>query len=77
MEDNNKPISGPKKSKMLSIRLTEDQFQFLDSMIARIKDHTGTTVTRSSVVLKMLEYGLPGINQDFPRHTSITLDKGA
>ncbi len=62
---------------MLSIRLTEEQFQYLDLMVERVKTHTGTQVTRSSVVLKLLEYGLPMLDRDFPKMFDVSLDKGA
>jgi hypothetical protein len=55
---------------MLSIRLTEEQFACLDHLVARVKKETGTTVTRSSIVLKMLEYGLPNIESRFREPSS-------
>ncbi len=78
MDINNKSeATASKKNKMLSIRLTEEQFQYLDRMVARVKDHTGTQVTRSSIVIKMLEYGLPTIERDFPELFEQVMDKGA
>jgi|SaaInlStandDraft_2_1057019.scaffolds.fasta_scaffold924129_1 hypothetical protein len=78
MEINNKlDSSSSKKSKMLSIRLTEEQFTYLDRMVGRVKEHTGTQVTRSSIVIKMLEYGLPNFEKDFPELFDASLQKGA
>lgn len=56
----------PKKSRMISMRVTEEQYQYLEEMAQRIRQATGFRVTRASIVLKLMEYGLPGLEKEFP-----------
>ncbi len=56
----------PKKSRMISMRITEDQFQYLESISQRIRKETGLKVTRASIILKLMEYGVPFLNKEFP-----------
>jgi hypothetical protein len=60
-------MSTRKKVKLISMRLTADQFRYLEDMIARVKILTGMRVTRTSVILRLLEYGLPAIEREFPK----------
>lgn len=54
------------KSRMISMRVTEKQFKYLEDMAQRIKKETGFRVTRASIILKLMEYGLPYLNREFP-----------
>jgi hypothetical protein len=56
----------PKKSRMISMRVTEEQYQYLEEMAQRIRKTTGFRVTRASIVLKLMEYGLPYLEKEFP-----------
>ena len=60
----NKPK--PKKPRLISLRLTEAQYQYLEEMAKRIRKRTGLRVTRTSIVMKLMEYGLPYLQKDFP-----------
>lgn len=60
------PQSGPKKSKMISMRITAEQFDYLEEMALRIRKQTGFRVTRASIVLKLMERGLPFLEKEFP-----------
>lgn len=60
-------MSPPKKPKLISMRLTDGQYGYLESMLNRVKALTGTKVTRTSIILKLMEYGLPALERDFPR----------
>ena len=48
------------------MRVTEEQFQYLESMAKRIKKTTGFRVTRASIILKLMEYGYPFLDREFP-----------
>jgi hypothetical protein len=56
-----------KKSKMLSLRVTEDQFRALEDFAQRIRMETGFRITRASIVLKLMELGLPFLEQEYPK----------
>ena len=56
-----------KKAKIISMRLTQRQYDFLDELAKRIRQQTGANVTRSSIIMKLMEYGLPHLEKDFPR----------
>ncbi|MFW7378265.1 MAG: hypothetical protein ACOH5I_05630 [Oligoflexus sp.] len=60
------PQTGQKKSRMLSMRVTEEQYQYLEEMAQRIRQKTGFRVTRASIVLKLMEHGLPYLEKEFP-----------
>jgi hypothetical protein len=57
---------GP-KSKMISMRITEEQFSSLNDLAARIKEKTGFRITRASIIMKLMEYGYPALEKDFPK----------
>jgi hypothetical protein len=59
-----------RKSKMLSLRVTEEQFGYLEDMARRIRAETGFRITRASIVLKLMEYGLPSLEKEFPKKVS-------
>lgn len=59
-------MSSQKKTRMVSLRLTEEQYQYLDRMSAKIRRATGFKITRASIILKLMEYGLPFLEQEFP-----------
>ena len=55
------------KNRMISMRITETQYQYLDKMAKRIKERTGFHITRASIILKMMEHGLPYLEAEFPK----------
>ena len=57
-----------KKSRMISLRITEDQYQYLESMAKRIRSRTGFKITRASIILKLMEFGLPFLEKEFPEN---------
>ncbi|SME90788.1 hypothetical protein [Pseudobacteriovorax antillogorgiicola] len=54
------------KSRMVSMRITEKQFQYLEDVAKRIRRETGFHVTRASIILKLMEYGVPYLDREFP-----------
>ena len=62
------------KNRMISMRVTEEQFQYLESMAKRIKKTTGFRVTRASIILKLMEYGYPFLDQEFPENDLVNSD---
>lgn len=52
---------------MISMRITEKQYNYLNEMAARIRAASGFKITRASIILKMMEYGLPYLEQEFPK----------
>ncbi len=52
---------------MLSLRVTEAQFEYLEEMAKRIRKSTGFKITRASIVLKLMELGLPHLEKEFPK----------
>lgn len=60
-------MTAKRKSKMISMRVTEEQYRYLDDMAARIKRRTGFRITRASIIMKMMEYGLPFLEKEFPK----------
>jgi hypothetical protein len=60
-------MSPRKKPKLVSMRLTEAQYGYLEDMVRRVKNLTGMRVTRTSVILKLMEFGLPVMEKDFPK----------
>lgn len=64
-------MSQRKKTRMLSLRITEDQYQYLEDMALRIRKTTGFRVTRASIILRMMEYGLPYLEREFPKTDSL------
>ena len=63
-------MAGPKKTRIVSLRLTEEQYRYLYDIINRIKKNTGLKVPRSSIMVKLMEYGLPHMEKDFPGPTT-------
>lgn len=55
------------KTKMLSLRVTEEQFGYLEDMAQRIRKATGFKITRASIVIKLMQLGLPALEKEFPR----------
>lgn len=58
---------GDKKTHMLSLRVTQKQWDYLEEIAERIKQSTGFRITRASIVIKMMEYGLPYLEKEFPK----------
>lgn len=54
------------KSRMISFRVTEEQFNFIDQMAIKIKKNTGFQITRASLIMKLIELGLPHLEKFFP-----------
>lgn len=59
-------VSLARKSRMISMRITEEQYGYLETMAARIREKTGFKITRASIILKLMEYGLPFLEEEFP-----------
>ena len=57
---------GERKCRMISMRVTEKQYRYLEAMSRRIKARTGFHITRASIILKLMEYGLPYLENEFP-----------
>lgn len=55
-----------KKPRMVSMRITERQYNYLNDMAKRIKEQTGFRITRASIIIKMMEHGLPFLEKEFP-----------
>ncbi len=55
------------KNRMISMRLTEEQYQKFVSIISDIRSNYGFSITRTSLILKMLEYGLPELERELKR----------
>lgn len=55
------------KNKMISMRVTEDQFNYLNEMAERIRAKTGFRITRASIILKLMEHGYPYLQKEFPK----------
>lgn len=68
-------MSSKRKSKMLSLRVTEAQFNYLEEMAKRIKNDTGFKITRASIVLKLMELGLPALEKEFPKDSGSLKDQ--
>ncbi|MBF0440602.1 MAG: hypothetical protein HQK54_01735 [Oligoflexales bacterium] len=67
-----------KKNRMISFRLTEEQYRFLESLSVRIYTETGFKITRASIILKLMELGLPILEKEFSgneNNTASTLIK--
>ena len=56
----------PPKTRMLSVRVTEAQYQYLETIRERIKKRSGFRVTRASIILKLIENGVPKLNEEIP-----------
>lgn len=56
----------PKKSKMVSMRLTPDQFELIDGIARRIYESTGFRITRASIMQRLMSYGLPHLEKEVP-----------
>lgn len=62
---------GDKKTHMVSLRVTQKQWDYLEEIADRIKQSTGFHITRASIIIKMMEYGLPYIEREFPKNNYI------
>jgi len=58
---------GDRKSRMISMRVTEKQYAYLENMAKRIKRKTGFHITRASIIIKLMEFGLPFLDKEFPK----------
>jgi hypothetical protein len=56
-----------RKTRIISMRLTEDQYRLLDELSQRIKSATGFKVTRASIIQRLMHCGLPLLEKEFPR----------
>lgn len=63
----------PKKNRMISLRITEEQYFYLEKMGYRIQQTTGFKITRASIVLKLMELGLPLLEKSFPTENDLAL----
>lgn len=52
------------KNRMISMRLTEAQYQKFIDILSDIRSNYGFSITRTSLILKMLEYGLPELEKE-------------
>lgn len=61
------------KSRMISMRMTEAQYRCLDELSKRITKQTGFRITRASIMLKLMEFGLPLLEKSFPEFWETTV----
>ena len=54
-----------RKSRMVSMRITETQYQHIQEIARAIRESTGFRITRASIMLKLMEYGLPYLQEEF------------
>lgn len=54
------------------MRVTEKQYRYLEEMARRIRRETGFKITRASIILKLMEYGLPHLEKEFPEYKDQT-----
>jgi hypothetical protein len=47
------------------MRMTETQYQHIQEIARAIREQTGFRITRASIMLKLMEYGLPFLQQEF------------
>jgi len=65
-----------KKSKMVSMRITERQYKYISDFAKQIRQETGFRITRASIMIKLMEYGLPHLEKEFPlKNRSIELEE--
>lgn len=60
------PKQDKKKTRMISMRVTDAQFQKFEDMINRIQGMTGFRVNRTSMILMLMQYGLPELEKKYP-----------
>lgn len=60
------PFFMARKNRMLSIRVTQKQYDALEALAKRIRQRTGFRITRASIMLKLMEYGLSDLEKEFP-----------
>ena len=60
---------------MISMRITDKQFDEIDHIIQIIEKETGTKVTKSSIILKLMEYGYPKLKTKYPEAFGLENDK--
>ena len=56
----------------LLMRMTEEQYAYLEAVAIRIRMATGLRITRASLMLKLMEYGKPFLEKDFPEDAAPT-----
>lgn len=54
------------KTRMISLRITERQYRCLEDLSRKITRQSGFRITRASIILKLMEYGLPILDRAFP-----------
>lgn len=55
-----------KKTKMVSMRLSPEQFALIDGIAKRIYASTGFRITRASIMHRLMFYGLPHLEKEIP-----------
>ena len=69
MED--MPLS-ERKSRMVSMRITETQYQHIQHIARSIRETTGFKITRASIIMKLMEYGLPFLQEEFLKEKELS-----
>lgn len=59
---------------MITMRVTEEQWGYLNDMAERIRVKTGFKITRASIILKLMEYGYPYLQKEFPKINKDEID---
>jgi hypothetical protein len=62
-----KLLDADRKDQLLSLRLTADQIEYLDTMSERIEAATGFPASRSAVAVRLLELGKTALEKEYPR----------
>ena len=65
-----------KKTRMVSIRLTEAQWDYIEGINRRLEEERHLRLTRTSIVLKLLELGMPQLEAKFFGPASARSDDG-
>jgi hypothetical protein len=55
------------KTRMISLRLTEEQYEWLNNTTTFIENETGCKASRASVVLRLMEKGLPHFQSEMEK----------
>jgi hypothetical protein len=66
-----------RKSRMVSMRITETQFQHIQQIAREIRESTGFRITRASIMLKLMEYGLPKLQEQVIKEFETETPKSA
>ena len=59
-----KKTKGKTKCKMVSMRMTLEQYTMIDFLAKEIKRTSGFHITKASIMLKMMEYGYPQLKSE-------------